>query len=152
MVPHYHHFWVFKMYLIAIESWILRVWLSQTFEVQQFVYVYHLRFTHWPNYRNFCPAQTYSWEHFQGRPCSENNECKRLFLAICLFAIFPSTSLRNFHHSCKLWLLSFDFIKKNQEISSVHLANFLSENKTPFSFGIGFLRNCRKDCSKNLTN
>ena len=46
----------------------------------------------------------------------------------------------------------FDFIKKNQEISSVHPTNYLSEKKTPFSFGMAFLENCQSDCSKNLPN
>ena len=40
--------------------------------------------------------------------------------------------------------------KKNERFSCFHLAKFLLENKTPFSFGIGLLENCRTDCNQNL--
>ena len=84
--------------------------------------------------------------------CPGNRERKWLFFVSCLNAMFLSIRCKNFHHSCKLWLLSFDFIKKNEQFSLFRLANLSSENKTRFFFGIRFLENCRKDCSHNLPN
>ena len=50
----------------------------------------------------------------------------------------------NYDYKC------FDFIKKNERFSCFHLPKSLFRNKTPFSFGIGLLENCRTDCNQNL--
>ena len=77
---------------------------------------------------------------------------KSLLFGSCLSALFSSMRHRNFHHSCKIWQLSFDLVKKKEKerFSCFYLANFPFENETPSYFGIGFLENHCTDCNQNL--
>ena len=81
-----------------------------------------------------------------------NCDEKWLLFASWPNAFFPRSRPENWHHTSKIWLLSVDFIKKNEKFNAVNLLNFPFENETRFYFAFGFLENCRKDSNETLPN